>query len=1069
MDQHQQDQPPARLPKMEDFDVVRPLASGSFGQIFLVRNAERQLSVLKKISVATLDEKERQSVEQEVALLAAVRHPNIVAYKDNFVDQNHLCILMEYCDSGDLYTYLQKRKNQPMQTAAEEVTILEWLIQIVTAVQFLHARSILHRDLKSQNIFLHTGPGPPAQSSSTSSAHNSRADHGTSASTRLIKLGDFGIAKVLDSTVDLAKTQIGTPFYMSPEVFKNASYSYKSDIWGIGCVLYELVSGKHAFGAQSLNGLAVKVLRGRYTPLPPSLKCSKEVQSLIKSLLSVNPQHRPSISEMLHLPILRKRIRGTIKQVTAAASSAQEKAQCHAIYSDQLCALGLGILVDRPKNENMSKAVKENIEKDASNIRAKLELLREERARQEATLKQLEETMKLQSTAGFLGGRPLPDGSEDEVLSSDEELEDEVDSEEEELELLAPAALAPPQFRTDRERVLWERQLGKENARLRYESEARYIQAANAYEAEQAKLRAASDKWGHSVPASTTTLDEMTYNNHLDGVVPPGVVYPGGAAQHHHQMPPYEENNQLSQHGYGVENPPAQPQHQAAQPQQEIQEALQEPNHHYSRDHKTMQQSPQRGMQGSPQRALGAQPNSGPSDQQPQQLAPLPLVRNKPTSEEQALVGEFAHISDENLRNPFGSCRPRVLNSPPATTSLVGPLGLPGAPLSPPLSPQLSPNNQMQEMLMQQQSPVIGAVGAAQNQMLVNNRSGGGQEELQDPSDEGTYAYPNLQVDQSLPPNGLLDDTTRTARLALDGTTRSNATTGKQSRAATARRRRQEINSIHSQIEACMSAINKSQMTIDTLQFRLQDMQPAANSGGSSTTTGQGQAGPPSGGAPPSGGTSGSAGAGAGGNHHARVGPQALVVPSSTTPGAPAPGAPSSVASSSCPSSNSTLSSSMTKSSAAPVLPPAGPPAPGQGPPVPASYSTRPPQLGGAPGSSGGKNMAPSTSLNSNASSGTGSKIRTPVVVSPSVRHVSHGGYHSNMRKDLKGIANARTELVRTCQRDLGEHRFDELFQAFQKGSFLAKANAKDRRFASLFERIRHLDAQATQLGGGDV
>ena len=83
----------------------------------------------------------------------------------------------------------------------------------------------------------------------------------------IIKLGDFGIAKVLDSTIDLAKTQIGTPFYMSPEVFKNSNYSYKSDIWGIGCVLYELICGKHAFGAQSLNGLAVKVLRGKYAPL----------------------------------------------------------------------------------------------------------------------------------------------------------------------------------------------------------------------------------------------------------------------------------------------------------------------------------------------------------------------------------------------------------------------------------------------------------------------------------------------------------------------------------------------------------------------------------------------------------------------------------------------------------------------------------------------------------------------------------------------------------------------------------------------------------------------------------
>eukprot|EP00391_Amoebophrya_sp_Ameob2_P013018 CAMPEP_0178981754 /NCGR_PEP_ID=MMETSP0795-20121207/115_1 /TAXON_ID=88552 /ORGANISM="Amoebophrya sp., Strain Ameob2" /LENGTH=380 /DNA_ID=CAMNT_0020672321 /DNA_START=109 /DNA_END=1248 /DNA_ORIENTATION=- len=370
---------------MEAYDVIRPLASGSFGQIFLVRDKQKdELSVLKKISVATLDEKERDSVEQEVALLATLYHPNIVAYKGNFLleREQQLCILMEFCDSGDLYTYLQKtRKSQPMGmgagaggvdhvhagsaagggplgAAAEESMLIDWFIQIVSAVQFLHARSILHRDLKTQNIFLHSagqsgtlGSGgggeresnPTASTSSATPAHHQPPHAHPS---RIIKLGDFGIAKVLDSSNDnLARTQIGTPFYMSPEVFKNASYSYKSDIWGIGCVLYELVCGKHAFGAQSLNGLAVKVLKGKYTPLPNGVKCSKELQTLIKSLLSVNPQFRPSISEMLHLPIIRRKIKNTVKTVTTGlAKSAEERVLLQSMYVDQFASLGLGAL-----------------------------------------------------------------------------------------------------------------------------------------------------------------------------------------------------------------------------------------------------------------------------------------------------------------------------------------------------------------------------------------------------------------------------------------------------------------------------------------------------------------------------------------------------------------------------------------------------------------------------------------------------------------------------------------------------------------------------------------------------
>ena len=121
--------------------------------------------VLKKISISSLDQKEKDGVEQEVTLLQSVRHPNIVAYRDSFFSRErdtldasfrseHLCILMEYCDSGDLYTYLQKGRKGEVIEASQEGLILTWFIQIATAVAFLHDRSILHRDLKTQNIFL---------------------------------------------------------------------------------------------------------------------------------------------------------------------------------------------------------------------------------------------------------------------------------------------------------------------------------------------------------------------------------------------------------------------------------------------------------------------------------------------------------------------------------------------------------------------------------------------------------------------------------------------------------------------------------------------------------------------------------------------------------------------------------------------------------------------------------------------------------------------------------------------------------------------------------------------------
>ena len=125
---------------------------------------------------------------------------------------------MVYCEGGDVYSKIKASKGKNFS----EDVILEWLVQMGLALFYLHERKILHRDMKTQNIFLKNGK---------------------------IRLGDFGIAKVLDSTKDFANTCIGTPYYMSPELFKNKPYGYKSDVWALGCVLYEMCNLRHAFDA----------------------------------------------------------------------------------------------------------------------------------------------------------------------------------------------------------------------------------------------------------------------------------------------------------------------------------------------------------------------------------------------------------------------------------------------------------------------------------------------------------------------------------------------------------------------------------------------------------------------------------------------------------------------------------------------------------------------------------------------------------------------------------------------------------------------------------------------------
>ncbi|CAH8856746.1 unnamed protein product [Trichobilharzia szidati] len=175
--------------------------------------------------------KEREEARKEVSVLSKMNHPNIVQYCDSFEESGWLYIIMEYCDQGDLYTKINKQNGVLMP----ETLILDYFVQISLALKHIHDRMILHRDIKTQNVFL-TSKGR-------------------------LKLGDFGIAKVLNHTLDLARTCIGTPYYLSPEICENKPYDHKSDIWALGCVLYEMTTLKHAFEAGNMKNLVLKIIR----------------------------------------------------------------------------------------------------------------------------------------------------------------------------------------------------------------------------------------------------------------------------------------------------------------------------------------------------------------------------------------------------------------------------------------------------------------------------------------------------------------------------------------------------------------------------------------------------------------------------------------------------------------------------------------------------------------------------------------------------------------------------------------------------------------------------------------
>ncbi|XP_030627992.1 serine/threonine-protein kinase Nek1 [Chanos chanos] len=262
---------------MEKYEKLKKIGEGSFGKAILVKSREdgRQY-VIKEIGISRMSSKERQESRKEVAVLANMSHPNIVQYKESFEENGCLYIVMDYCEGGDLF----KKINNQKGVLFHEEQILDWFVQICLALKHVHDRKILHRDIKSQNIFL--------------------TKDGT------IQLGDFGIARVLNSTVELARTCIGTPYYLSPEICENKPYNNKSDIWALGCVLYEMCTLKHAFEAGNMKNLVLKIIRGSYPPV--SVHYSQDLRSLLGQLFKRSPRERPSVSAILDKPFLSRRI-----------------------------------------------------------------------------------------------------------------------------------------------------------------------------------------------------------------------------------------------------------------------------------------------------------------------------------------------------------------------------------------------------------------------------------------------------------------------------------------------------------------------------------------------------------------------------------------------------------------------------------------------------------------------------------------------------------------------------------------------------------------------------------------
>ena len=264
---------------MDGFNILSKIGEGSYSTVLKVQRIEDgNIYALKRVKFYKLSEKEKENALNEIRILASVKNKNVISYKEAFFDEkdSSLGIVMEYADKGDLFQLITERKKTKNYFTEQEVWKI--FIQLLNGLKALHDFKILHRDIKSANVFLFKGG--------------------------ICKLGDLNVSKV--ARKGLGYTQTGTPYYASPEVWEEKPYDSKSDVWSLGCVMYEMITLRPPFQAKSMEELYKKVMRGNYPRIPS--KYSEDLSDAIKLMIQVEAGARPSCEELLKMPMITKRI-----------------------------------------------------------------------------------------------------------------------------------------------------------------------------------------------------------------------------------------------------------------------------------------------------------------------------------------------------------------------------------------------------------------------------------------------------------------------------------------------------------------------------------------------------------------------------------------------------------------------------------------------------------------------------------------------------------------------------------------------------------------------------------------
>ena len=252
-----------------DYQNKKLIGISSLGIVYKILNKKNnKYYILKRILLKKIDDIEKS--KNEANILKNINHENIVKYYDSFEKNNSFYIIMEYCDNSDLWDFIKKYKKDGKLIHESIIYII--VLDICKGLKEIHSKNLIHRDLKPENLFI-------------------SKDY-------KIKIGDFGISKILINTIHARTEYVGTGYYMAPEIYKNEEYTNKIDIWSLGCIIYELFTLNKCFETENLIGLGNEIINVEHKKIE-----NKEWQNIIDKLLNKNSKNRPDINEVIELII----------------------------------------------------------------------------------------------------------------------------------------------------------------------------------------------------------------------------------------------------------------------------------------------------------------------------------------------------------------------------------------------------------------------------------------------------------------------------------------------------------------------------------------------------------------------------------------------------------------------------------------------------------------------------------------------------------------------------------------------------------------------------------------------